>query len=127
MLDTLLQIEKTLREAGRLRHHRYIKRAPQNDKKTPVVFFSLPVREDFSFDLNNISKIEDEDFIRHELFYLTYKSSDADSLMKYLWGDAVYGVIKGKEQGYYRMENPEIKNAFGLSSFVRGIEDAKKF
>lgn len=127
MLDTLLEIGKTLRESGRLRHHRYIKRAPQNDKKTPVVYFSLLVREDFSFDLDNISKIEDEDFIRHELFYLTYKSSDADSLMKYLWGDAIYGVIKGKEQGYYRMENSKVKNAFGLSSFVRGIEDAKKF
>ncbi|MDQ3711665.1 MAG: hypothetical protein M3388_05550 [Acidobacteriota bacterium] len=127
MLDTLLEIGKTLRESGRLRHHRYIKRAPQNDKKTPAVYFSLPVREDFSFDFESISKIDDEDFIRHELFYLTYKSSDADSLMKYLWGDVVYGVIKDKEQGYYRMENPEVKNAFGLSSFVRGIEDAKKF
>lgn len=127
MLETLLQIGKTLRESKRLRHHRYIKRAPSNDKKTSVVYFSLSVREDFSFDLDNIKEITDEDFIKHQLFYLAYKSSDADSLMKYIWGDILYGVTKDKEQGYYRMENPEIKNAFGLSSFVRGNEDAKKF
>jgi hypothetical protein len=127
MLETLLQIGKTLRKSKRLRHHRYIKRVPANDPKTPVVYFSLPVREDFSFDFDHISPITDEDFIKYQLFYLAYKSSDADSLMKYIWGDILYGVIKGKEQGYYRMENPEIKNAFGLSSFVRGNEDAKKF
>jgi hypothetical protein len=127
MLETILQIGKTLRQSKRLRHHRYIKRAPSSDKKTTVVYYSLPVREDFSFDLDHITPITDEDFIKHQLFYLAYKSSDADSLMKYIWGDISYGVIKDKEQGYYRMENPEIKNAFGLSSFVRGTEDAKKF
>jgi hypothetical protein len=127
MLETLLQIGKTLRQSKRLRHHRYIKRAPASDQKTAVIYFSLPVRDDFGFDLDNISPITDEDFIKHQLFYLAYKSSDADSLMKYIWGDILYGVIKDKEQGYYRMENPEIKNAFGLSSFVRGNTDAKKF
>jgi hypothetical protein len=127
MLETLLQIGKTLRHSERLYHHRYIKRAPLNDKKTTVVYFSLPVGEDFSFDIDDIKEIGDEDFIQHQLFYLAYKSSDADSLMKYIWGDILYGVIKDKEQGYYRMENPNIKNAFGLSSFVRGNEDAKRF
>lgn len=127
MLETLLQIGKTLRQSKRLRHHRYIKRAPASDQKTAVIYFSLPVRDDFGFDFDNISPITDEDFIKHQLFYLAYKSSDADSLMKYIWGDILYGVVKDKEQGYYRMENPEIKNAFGLSSFVRGNEDAKKF
>ncbi|MCU1289795.1 MAG: hypothetical protein JWN60_2024, partial [Acidobacteria bacterium] len=32
MLDTLLQIGKTLRKSGRLRHHRYIKPAPKVEK-----------------------------------------------------------------------------------------------
>ena len=127
MLETLLQIGKTLRQSERLYHHRYIKRAPLSDKKTSVVYFSLPVREDFILDIDNICELTDEDFIQHQLFYLAYKSSDADSLMKYIWGDILYGVIKDKEQGYYRMENPTIKNAFGLSSFMRGNEDAKSF
>src|SRR5215213_8414682 len=100
MLETLLQIGKTLRQSKRLHHHRYIKRAPLSDKKTTVVYFSLPVREDFSFCLDDkdIQEITDEDFIKHQLLYLAYKSSDADSLMKYIWGDIFYGVIKGKEQ-----------------------------
>lgn len=129
MLETLLQIGKTLRQSKRLRHHRYIKRAPLNDKKMDIVYFSLPVREDFTFNTSDedIKEITDEDFIKHQLFYLAYKSSDADSLMKYVWGDILYGVVKDKEQGYYRMENPNIKNAFGLSSFVRGNDDAKRF
>jgi hypothetical protein len=128
MLDTLLHIGKTLRESENgLKHHRYIKPAPKKDKKTDVFYLVLPVREDFSFDFENLRPTTDE-YLIEKLFYLAYKSSDADSLMKYIWGDISYGVDKkGKEQGYYRMENPEIKNAFGLSSFVRGMEDAKTF
>lgn len=128
MLDTILQIGKTLRksETG-LRHHRYISLAPKADKKTIVKYFVLPVREDFTFDFENLKETRDE-YMIEKFFYLKYKSSDADSLMKYIWGDIVYGLDKkGKEQGYYRMENPAISNAFGLSSFIRGIEDAKTF
>lgn len=134
MLDTLLQIGKTLRESGRLRHHRYIKPAPKLEKtktgaiKTDVIYLSLPVREDFSFDFDNLETNYRNENIIEDFFYLAYKSSDADSLMKYIWGDISYGVDKkGKEQGYYRMENPTVTNAFGLSSFTRGIEDAKTF
>jgi hypothetical protein len=134
MLDTLLQIGKTLRESGRLRHHRYIKSAPKVEKtkkgsiKTDVVYLSLPVREDFTFDFDNLDKDFHNENIIPDFYYLSYKSSDADTLVKYIWGDISYGVDKkGKEQGYYRMENAEVKNAFGLSSFTRGIEDAKTF
>lgn len=128
MLNTILQIGKTLRksETG-LRHHRYINLAPKSDKKTAVTYLVLPVREDFTFDFENLKETRDE-YLIENLFYLKYKSSDADSLMKYIWGDISYGIDKkGNEQGYYRMENPAISNAFGLSSFVRGIEDAKTF
>lgn len=134
MLDTLLQIGKTLRESKRLRHHRYIKRAPEVEKtktgsiKTDVVYLVLPVREDFTFDFDNLETDFHNENTIPDFYYLAYKSSDADSLMKYIWGDISYGVDKkGKEQGYYRMENAEVKNAFGLSSFTRGIEDAKTF
>ena len=134
MLDTLLKIGKTLRESGRLRHHRYIKSAPKVEKtktgsmKTDVVYLSLPVREDFTFDFDNLDTNFHNENIIPDFYYLAYKSSDADTLVKYVWGDISYGVDKkGKEQGYYRMENAEVKNAFGLSSFTRGIEDAKTF
>jgi hypothetical protein len=134
MLDTLLQIGKTLRESGRLRHHRYIKAAPKVEKtktgsiKTDVVYLVLPVREDFMFDFDNLETDFHNENLIPDFYYLGYKSSDADSLMKYIWGDISYGIDKkGKEQGYYRMDNPAVKNAFGLSSFTRGIEDAKTF
>lgn len=117
-----------------MRHHRYIKSAPKIEKtktgsiKTDVVYLVLPVLEDFSFDFDNLDDNFHNENIIPNFYYLAYKSSDADTLVKYIWGDISYGIDKkGKEQGYYRMENPEVKNAFGLSSFTRGIEDAKTF
>jgi hypothetical protein len=127
MLDTLLLIGKTLRDAGRMRHHRYIKPAPLSDTKSPIVYLSLPVRDDYEFDFNNISEITDEYTQRNKLFHLTFKSGEADSLVKYIFGDILYGVDKkGGELGYYRMKN-EKTNAFGASSFNRAREDAKYF
>lgn len=129
MLDTLLEIGKTLRnsETGKIKHHRYIKSAPLPDKKTRVVYWSVPVNEDFEIQFDQKSELTNENQ-REKLFYLGFKSGEADSLVKYIFGDISYGRDKnGKELGYYRMTNEAIKNAFGLSSFVRGIEDAKFF
>ncbi|MGA9771321.1 MAG: hypothetical protein WBV94_19965 [Blastocatellia bacterium] len=127
MLDTLLQIGKTLRDAGRMRHHRYIKPAPLSEEKSPVVYLSLPVKEDYEFDFDSISEIRDENVQRNKLFYPTFKSGEADSLVKYIFGDILYGIDKkGGELGYYRMKN-EKTNAFGASSFNRAREDAKVF
>src|SRR5215204_204486 len=125
MLETLLHIGKTLRYAGRMKHHRYIKPAPQSEPKSPVMYLSLPVSEEYEFDFEGSSKITDENVQRNKLFYLTFKSGEADSLVKYIFGDILYGVDKkGGELGYYRMKN-EKTNAFGASSFNRGREDAK--
>ncbi len=101
MLETLLQIGKTLRAAERMRHHRYIKPAPLSEPKSPVKYLSLPVREDYEFDFENISEITSDHVQRNELFYLAFKSGEADSLVKYIFGDILYGVDKkGKELGY---------------------------
>ncbi len=129
MLDTLLQIGKTFREAGKdgLKHHRYIKPAPVADNKTKITFLSLPVTEDFRFDFDGIKEIPENE--RSLLFYPTFKTSDADGLVKYLFGDIYYGSNKdGKELGYYRMGDPKIKaKGFQVSSFFRCEEDAKFF
>jgi hypothetical protein len=130
MLDTLLQIGNTLRnsEAGKIRHHRYIKAAPLADKKTPVVYWTVPVNENFEIEFDRREPLINQNVIEKKLFYLAFKSGEADSLVKYIFGDILYGKDKkGKEIGYYRMKNEAISNAFGLSSFVRGIEDAKFF
>ncbi len=129
MLDTLLQIGKTFQEAKRLKHHRYIKPVPAPDpkRKTIIKYLSLPVSEDFKFDFEHISEIPENE--RGKLYYLTFKTSDADGLTKYLFGDILYGVDKdGKESGSYRMGEPQNKRkAYQISSFHRCKEDAKFF
>lgn len=129
MLDTLLQIGKIFREAKRLKHHRYIKPAPEPDpkRKTIIKYLSLPVKEDFTFDFENIKEIPENE--RSGLYYFTFKTSDADGLVKYLFGDILYGLDKdGKELGYYRMGKPANKQkAYQISSFYRCKEDAKFF
>lgn len=128
MLDTLLHIGKTLRCEGRMRHHRYIRPSPKPDKKSPIVYLSLLVSEDYELDFDNIREIEDEITQREKLFYLKYKAGEADTSVKYIFGDILYGTDKkGKEIGYYRMGNSKVKNAYALSSFKRADEDAKSF
>lgn len=113
MLETLLHIGKVLRESKRLRHHRYIKLAPKKDKKTDVVYLVLPVNEDFSFDFDNLRETTNE-YLIEKLLYLTYKSSDSDSVVKYIWGDISYGIDKnGKELGWYRISDDASGSAFG--------------
>ena len=130
MLETLLQIGKTLRQSKRLRHHRYIKRAPSSDKKTTVVYFSLPVREDFSLDVDNILPITDEDFIKHQLFSLAYKTSDFDNQVKYIFGDISFGV---NEKGaylpktYYQLAETDKTSHKRKSSFERGDSEVTSF
>ncbi len=127
MLETLLHIGKILRAAKRMRHHRYIKPAPLSDPKSPVVYLSLPVRDDFEFDFDNIREITDENIQRNKLFYLTFKSSETDNAVKYIFGDILYGVTdKGKVLGYYKMKSGK-SGFYSQSSFTRGQEDIKAF
>ena len=132
MLDTLIDIGKTLRnsEIGKIRYHRYFKAAPLNDekKKIKVVYWSIPVDENFEIQFDRKSEIIDQNLIKNKLFYLTYKASETSPENKYIFGDIQYGTDKdGKEVGFYKLGNPEKKGLFGLSSFGRGNEDAKQF
>jgi hypothetical protein len=130
MLETLLQIGKTLRHSKRLRHHRYIKRAPLSDKKTTVVYFSLPVREDFSFDLEHVTQITDEDFINHQLYYLTYKTSGSDNQVKYLFGDINFGISQKDDYipgTYYQLAEADKTSHKRKSSFERGDSEVDSF
>lgn len=113
MLDTLLHIGKTLRESENgLKHHRYIIPAPERNEKINIVYVVLPVKDDFSFDFENLQSSNDEYLMKNNrLFYLRYKTSDNDSSVKYLWGDILYWINRdGKEQGTYRIDKK--KNAF---------------
>ena len=127
MLETVLKIGKAFRESPTgLKHHRYVKPCPQDTNKRKILRLSLPVNEDFSFDFNGIKEITDENIIRDKLFYPTFKTSDADGLVKYIFGDIYYSLSKGAEGGYYRLEDKTHKQkAYQVSSFFRGCEDFK--
>jgi hypothetical protein len=132
MLDTLLEIGKTLRnsEVGKIRYHRYIKPAPLNDEKKKVkgVYWSVPVNENFEIKFDEKSEIINQNIITKKLFYLTFKASETSPENKYLFGDIFYGTDKdGKEVSYYKMGTPGKSGLFGKSSFSRGNEDAKPF
>ncbi|MDP2842637.1 MAG: hypothetical protein Q8O06_03225, partial [Acetobacterium sp.] len=91
MLETVLKIGKAFRESPTgLKHHRYIKPCPQDTDKRKILRLSLPVNENFSFDFNGVKEISDENVIRDKLFYLTFKTSDADGFVKYIFGDIYY-------------------------------------
>src|SRR3990172_4442451 len=128
MLGTVLKIGKAFRESPTgLKHHHYVKQCPQDTNKRKILRLSLPVNnEDFSFDFDRMKEITDENIIKYELFYPTFKTSDADGLVKYIFGDIYYSLSKGAEGGYYRLEDKTNKQkAYQVSSFFRGCEDFK--
>ena len=131
MLDTVLQIGRAFRESPtRLKHHRYVKSCPQDTEKESVLRLSIPVKEDddsnLKFDFDKIEIIKDENIIREKLYYLKFKTSDSDGLVKYLFGDIFYEQKSGKEGGYYRLgDTKNRQKAYQVSSFLRGENDYK--
>jgi hypothetical protein len=140
-LDTVLKIGKAFREsANGLKYFKYIKPCPKDTDKESVIRFSLPVKEDFSFDFDNLAEITNQNIIGSEtkdteLYYLTFKTSDSDGMVKYIFGDIYYSLsskinkdttFEFSEGGYYRLDDPIAKGAYKLNSFERGGEDFNK-
>jgi len=130
MLETVLKIGNTFRTSGSsFRNYRYIKQYKQDNKRKALIL-SLPVNinndNSLSFEFDKLYEITDENIIENKLFYLTYKTSDSDGLVKYIFGDIYYSYQKGKEVGYYRLGDKSNKQkAYQKSSFYRGEEDFK--
>ncbi|HPT02179.1 MAG TPA: hypothetical protein PLJ84_06245 [Bacteroidales bacterium] len=131
-LDTVLQIGKVLRSSeNSLKYFKYIEACPKDKDGNWPICITIPVKEDFSFDWEGM-KITPENQ-RDSLFYLKFKTSDSDGLVKYVFGDIYFerkagikkdGSIDFSEAGYYRLENPNHSNAaYRLSSFYRGLSD----
>ena len=131
-LDTVLKIGKALRNApDNLRYFKYVSPCPTDKDGNYPFCISIPVLENFSFDWNNIK--ETSEIERSKLFYLRFKTSNSDGLMKYIFGDIYYekqatiknnNSIETSEAGGYRLENPNHSNAaYRPSSFNRGSND----
>lgn len=133
-LETVLQIGKVLRRSeNSLKYFKYVEPCPKDKDGNWPICITIPVNEDFSFDWEGM-KVTPENQ-RENLFYLKFKTSDSDGLVKYVFGDIYFekkasikkdGSIEIFESGYYRLENPEHKNAaYRPSSFYRGLNDFK--
>lgn len=131
-LDTVLQIGKALRSSKEgMKHFKYIKQCPKDTDKESILRLNIPVKEDFSFDWDSVSIVPENQI--DTLFYLTFKTSDADSLVKYLFGDIYYerkvsikkvtGEIEITEGGFYRRADENAHGLYKKSSFGRCEDD----
>ena len=132
-LDTVLKIGNALRNAqDSLKHFKYVSPCPTDKDRNYPFCISVPVLDDFSFDWKNIKEAPENQ--RSKLYYLRFKTSDSDGLMKYIYGDIYYkkkatinkrdNSVEISEDGGYRLEDPNHSNAaYRPSSFNRGNND----
>jgi len=131
-LETVLQIGKVLRNSeDSLKYFKYVEPCPKDKDGNWPICITIPVKEDFSFDWEGMKITPEKD--RENLYYLKFKTSDADGFVKYIFGDIFYsktakikkdGTIENGEGGYYRLENPNHSQAgFRPSSFNRSNVD----
>ena len=86
-LDTVLKIGKVLRESkDNLKNFKYVNSCPKNkDGEYSPTCISIPIKEDLSIDWNKIKLLPENE--KSLLFCLKFKTSDKDSLVKYIFGD----------------------------------------
>lgn len=129
-LDTVLRIGKVLKNSNNsLKYFKYVQPCPKDKKGNYPLCLSLKVNDDFSIDFNSVSIVPENQ--RDNLCYLTFKTSDSDGLVKYIYGDIYYetvGTVKNSspvvsEKGYYRLPNPNNSKAYQSGSFDRGKTD----
>ncbi|MDR2074333.1 MAG: hypothetical protein LBP36_03110 [Oscillospiraceae bacterium] len=131
-LETVLQIGKAFRNSeNNLKYFKYVEPCPKDKDGNMPVCITIPVNPDFSFDWDNVTFTPENK--RDKLYYLKFKTSDSDGLVKYVFGDIYYekkgklkrdGSVETSEGGYYRLENLNHSNAaYRPSSFNRGNAD----
>lgn len=128
-LDTIVKIGKVFRESSdNFKYFKYIDKCTQDEN---TLYLNIPVdmSNDYHIDTSKVNVVPENK--RSELYYLKYKTSDNDGMVKYLFGDIWYGLTNKKakegikdESGYYRLEDMNRPNAaFRPSSFKRGLTD----
>jgi hypothetical protein len=133
-LDTVLKIGKALRNSeNNLNYFKYVEACPKDKKGEWPLCITIPVNTDFTFNWDDV-KITPENE-QDKLYYLKFKTSNSDGLVKYVFGDIYYekkatikrdGSIDSKEGGFYRLEDLNRSAAYRLSSFYRGNKDYKE-
>lgn len=121
-LQTILQIGNKIRnelsKEESLQYHRFVKKAPEFSAKQPYTYYQIDVNPKFEIDFESLKEVTDENVIKNKYFYLKFKTGEADSLVKYMFGDIAY-------PDYFKPDNPSNGAAsFRLNSFLRGKGDA---
>lgn len=121
-LQTIIQIGHKIRneltKEESLQYHRYVKKAPIYNAKQPYSYYEIEVNDNFEIDINTLKEVNDETVIRNKYFYLKFKTGEADSMVKYMFGDISFPE-------FFRLDDPTNGAAsFRLNSFLRGKEDA---
>lgn len=130
-LDTVLQIGKVLRSSeNSLKYFKYVEPCPKDKDGNWPICITIPVNSDFTFDWKEVRITPENE--RSKLYYLKFKTSDSDGLVKYVFGDIYYekratvkkdGLVESGEGGYYRLEDINRAAAYRASSFNRGLND----
>ncbi len=88
-LDTVLKIGKQLRSADdSLKNFKYVNSCPKQKGKFIDSCFSIPISDDYKINWNEIEKLSENE--KSKLFYLRFKTSDSDSLVKYILGMFIF-------------------------------------
>ena len=135
MLTTLLTIGSILRNqpgADGIRHHRYVRMAPKPQKGQKLVRYEIRVDNAMQFDLNDLIPLENENEFA-SLLYLNFKTSDADSMKKYIFGDICRSSLYKPQSDTYVLTEANFLEAdptsgaamFKLNSLNRGEQDAE--
>ncbi len=120
-LDTVIQIGRTIRQSDKaLAYHRYVRKAPFANPKKVYRYFQFDVNDKFEIDIKSRKEIKDEDFITEKLFYLKYRTGEADTYVKYVFGDFC--------SDYFKYANPKgnPSSMYSKNSFDRGEGEAEK-
>ena len=124
-LDTVLKIGNILRNSKeKMSFSNAVASCPKDKKGCWPFCLCLPVDKNFNIIFDRASIIPENK--RNSLFYLTYKTSNSDSVCRYIYGDIYYSVKgtlskngsinKPKEDGYYRLGESQNKNSFNIGN-----------
>ena len=131
-LDTVLKIGKALRESeDNLKHYRYAQACPRDTKtKKYPLCISIPLDESFEPQWDMVYETPENE--KSSLYYLLFKTSEKDTMVKYIFGDIYYsqesqvsnhGEPLAKSKGYYRLPDLFARAAYRNDSFNRGEAD----
>ena len=124
-LDTVLKIGNILRNSKeKMSFSNAVASCPKDKQGCRPFCLCLPVDKNFNIIFDRASIIPENK--RNSLFYLTYKTSNSDSVCRYIYGDIYYSVKgtlskngsinKPKEDGYYRLGESQNKNSFNIGN-----------